>query len=271
MFQLAVIGNPIEHSLSPQIHARFADSLGLAVNYQKLLAPLDQFESTARQFLANAQGANVTVPFKQQAFDLCDQLTPEAQLAGAVNTLWQQNGLLLGDNTDGKGLIRALDQAGFTLRFKRVVLFGAGGAARGALGPLLAEAPSELCLVNRTQAKAEALSEDFAVLKGPAHLHACSLADLSGEFDLVINASSSSLSGAPLELPASFTAKQAMDMMYSKTTGQTAFTLQMQTLGAQTSDGLLMLINQAALSFERWCGKAPKLGQIDFSFLRGDH
>ena len=268
MFELAVIGNPIEHSLSPQIHARFAESLRLDVNYQKILAPLDQFAATARAFLNTCDGANVTVPFKQEAFDLCDQLTPEARLAGAVNTLWQQNGLLFGDNTDGEGLIRALDQAGFSIRGKKVVLIGAGGAARGALGPLLAEAPSELRLINRTLSKAQALSADFAGLSARTQILACPMADLSGEFDLVINASSSSLSGDPLKLPASFSAKQAMDMMYSKG-GETAFTQQMQALGAHTSDGLLMLINQAALSFERWCGKAPKLDQIDFGFLRG--
>jgi len=167
MDRYGVFGNPIGHSKSPQIHQMFAEQTGQSLSYERLLAPLDDFTGFARAFFETGLGANVTVPFKEQAFRLADQLSERARRAGAVNTLQKRaDGTLLGDNTDGIGLVRdLLDNAGVTLRGKRILLLGAGGAVRGVLEPLLAQQPSALLIANRTVAKAEHKEEALAGLE----------------------------------------------------------------------------------------------------------
>lgn len=257
MDHYCVFGNPIAHSKSPWIHRLFAEQTGQVLDYQARLASVDGFAQALRDFFAQGLGANVTVPFKEQAFALSDQLTERARRAGAVNTLKKlADGQLLGDNTDGAGLVRDLTlNAGWSIAGKRVLLIGAGGAARGALQPLLAEQPAQLVIVNRTVAKAEQLAEEFA---GLGALSACAFADLAGPFDLLINASSASLSGALPPVPASSIEpgrSQCYDMMYGKEL--TAFNHWAKEQGAQWRDGLGMLVEQAAEAFYLWRGVRP--------------
>ena len=168
MDRYVVFGNPIAHSKSPVLHRLFAEQTGQAMQYDTLLAPLDDFAGCATEFFLQGRGANVTVPFKEDAYRLADQLTARAQRAGAVNTLSKlADGVLLGDNTDGAGLVRDLTvNAGFSLKGKRILILGAGGAVRGALEPLLAEGPASVTIANRTVEKAELLAELFSDL-GP--------------------------------------------------------------------------------------------------------
>src|SRR5690606_20911369 len=160
MDRYAVIGNPIAHSKSPLIHGLFARQTGQQLTYEALLAPLDDFAGTLRDFLREGLGVNVTVPFKEQAWELVDTRTPAAELAGAVNTIARRaDGRLLGDNTDGKGLVRGIENnAGFSLRGKQILLVGAGGGGRGVIQPPLGAQPAQLCVVNRTVEKDEHLA-----------------------------------------------------------------------------------------------------------------
>ncbi|MCK6406210.1 MAG: shikimate dehydrogenase [Rhodocyclaceae bacterium] len=253
-----VFGNPIGHSKSPAIHTRFAQLTGEDIVYEARLAPLDGFAAAVRDFIAEGgRGANVTVPFKEEAFRLCDRLTPRAQLAGAVNTLSFDDKGVLGDNTDGAGLVRdLLDNLQAALTDRRILLLGAGGAARGALGPLLAEQPAQIVIANRTAAKAEALAGHFASLGA---VGACGYAALAGRgFDVVINATSASLGGDVPPLPPGVFASGALayDMMYGK--GDTPFLALARAQGvARLSDGLGMLVGQAAEAFFVWRGLRP--------------
>src|SRR6218665_1285715 len=197
MDRYGVFGNPIGHSKSPLIHRLFAEQTGQQLSYEALLAPLEGFPAFARDFFASGRGGNVTVPFKEQAYQRADSLAPRAQRAGAVNTLSKQDdGGLLGDNTDGAGLVRDLTvNAGVALQGKRILLLGAGGAARGVVAPILAENPQALVIANRTVEKAEQLAKLFADL-GP--VVAAGFDWLDAPVDLIINATSASLAG---ELP----------------------------------------------------------------------
>jgi len=258
MDRYGVFGNPIAHSKSPQIHRMFAEQTGQALSYEALLAPLDDFVGFARAFFVEGLGGNVTVPFKEEAFRLADTLTARAQRAGAVNTLKKlDDGRLLGDNTDGAGLVRDLvANAAFALTEKRILILGAGGAVRGILEPFLAERPAELLIANRTLAKAEALAEAFADL-GP--LRACGF-DYTGEpFDLIVNGTSASLAGDvppidPLLIRPGHTL--CYDMMYGAR--PTAFNQWAADHGAVTRDGLGMLVEQAAEAFFLWRGVRPQ-------------
>jgi shikimate dehydrogenase len=266
MDRYAVFGNPIGHSKSPQIHRLFAEQTRQALGYEALLVPLDDFPGFARQFFENGLGANVTVPFKEQAFRLADQLTERARRAGAVNTLKKlEDGTLLGDNTDGIGLVRdLLDNAGVTLAGKRILLLGAGGAVRGVLEPLLAQRPAALTIANRTLAKAEQLAGEFAEL-GP--VSASAFDQLQGPFDVIINGTSASLGGELPPIAGSLIRPDATfcyDMMYAA--APTPFCQWGGQLGASTRDGLGMLVEQAAAAFELWRGvrpaSAPVLAQL---------
>ncbi len=253
----AVFGNPIAHSQSPRIHALFAAQTGQDMRYAAVLAPLDGFAAAVRDFMAaGGRGANVTVPFKEEAFRLTSELTPRAQAAGAVNTLSFDGDAIRGDNTDGAGLVRDLKaNLGCDLAGKRILLLGAGGAARGVILPLLEEKPAELVLANRTATKAQALADAFGVAGGGFEA-------LAGRaFDLVINATSTGLSDAPLPLPAGLFAPRALayEMVYGR---ETPFMKQARTDGARVADGLGMLVEQAAEAFQGWRGQRPATAPV---------
>lgn len=263
MDRYAVFGNPIGHSKSPLIHRLFAAQTGQQLTYEALLAPLDDFSGFARMFFQTGKGANVTVPFKEQAYQLADSLSARAQRAGAVNTLSKQaDGSLLGDNTDGAGLVRDLTlNAGFSLAGKRILLLGAGGAVRGVLAPFLAEQPAALVIANRTVEKAEALAQQFADL-GP--LFASGFDWLDEPVDLIVNGTSASLAGELPPISASLIQPGhtlCYDMMYGKE--PTAFCRWASAHGAARAlDGLGMLVEQAAEAFFLWRGVRPATAPV---------
>jgi shikimate dehydrogenase len=249
----AVFGNPIGHSKSPHIHTLFAVQTGQDMRYEALLAPLDGFGATVAEFAgAGGRGANVTVPFKEEAFRFADQLSRRAQAAEAVNTLSFGPEGVFGDNTDGAGLVRdLLANLGFTIARRRVLILGAGGAARGVIAPLLAESPAGVTLANRDAAKAVRLAEGFPGSCGGG------FDSLAGQaFDLVVNATSAGLSGEQLPLPPGLFAPHclAYEMVYGR---DTAFLRQASAAGASVADGLGMLVEQAAEAFFVWRGIRP--------------
>jgi len=261
----AVAGNPIAHSKSPAIHKRFAEQSNQKMHYGRLQPELGEFKTAALAFFAaGGKGMNVTVPFKLDAQALADVLTPRAQLAGAVNTLRIEDGKIFGDNTDGAGLVRDLLAQGIQIQGSRILLLGAGGASRGVLGPLLEQSPAELIIVNRSNAKAQDLVQLFSDLARSLQviLTAATLNELedvsktTSPFDLIINATAAGLSDeSPISDAAAsnvFTPKSfAYDMVYGKVTA-----LMQQALhrGARVSDGLGMLVEQAADAFLIWRG-----------------
>ena len=267
MDSYVVFGNPVGHSKSPAIHRLFAEQTGQALDYSTLLAPIDGFTDCALGFFKEGLGANVTVPFKEQAFSLCSVLTPRAQRAGAVNMLSRlPDGGLRGDNTDGVGLVRDLvDNAGVTLQGKRILLLGAGGAVRGVIEPLLEQQPLSLVIANRTVEKAEQLARLFADL-GP--VAASGFDWLEEPVDIIINATSASLAGDLPPIASSLIepgVTVCYDMMYGKE--PTPFCRWASEHGARLSlDGFGMLVEQAAEAFTYWRGvavdTAPVLSQL---------
>ncbi|QWE14778.1 shikimate dehydrogenase [Polynucleobacter sp. AP-Sving-400A-A2] len=261
----AVAGNPIAHSKSPAIHQRFAEQSNQKMHYGRLQPELGEFKTAAQAFFAaGGKGMNVTVPFKLDAQALADVLTPRAQLAGAVNTLRIEDGKIFGDNTDGAGLVRDLLAQGIQIQGSRILLLGAGGASRGVLGPLLEQSPAEFIIVNRSNTKAQDLVQLFSDLARSLQviLTAATLNELedvsktTSPFDLIINATAAGLSDeSPISDAAAsnvFTPKSfAYDMVYGKVTA-----LMQQALyrGARVSDGLGMLVEQAADAFLIWRG-----------------
>ena len=269
----AVIGNPIAHSKSPFIHNTFARQMQQDMRYEALLAPLDGFVPAVRSFLeAGGRGMNVTVPFKVDAYQLCSERSPRAEAAGAVNTLIFEAGYIRGDNTDGAGLIADLStNQRFDIGGRHVLLLGAGGAARGVVLPLLHQRPASLTIANRTASKAADLCNIFqglaaAVGLGAIRLNACDFAQLAGgQFDIVINATSASLTNQAPQLPAGIYGPDSLayDMVYGK--GRTPFMQQALAQGAaRASDGLGMLVEQAAESFLLWRGVRPDTTRILF-------
>lgn len=256
MDRYVVIGNPVAHSLSPEIHAQFARATGEAIAYERLLAPPGAFARVAREFFAaGGRGANVTLPFKTDAFELSAERTSRAQEAGAVNTLWLRDAAIVGDNTDGAGLVRDLTaNLGLVLAGRRVLLLGAGGAARGVLAPLLALAPASLVVANRTRERAHELARHFG---GAGCVCGTGLDELGGGYDLVVNATSSSTRGESLTLPDGLFAPgaTAYDMAYGP--AARPFLDRARAAGARACDGLGMLVEQAAESFWLWRGKRP--------------
>ncbi len=265
----AVIGNPISHSRSPYIHTRFAAQTGQDLTYEALLAPLDGFVATVQAFSAAAgRGMNVTVPFKEQAFRLATRLSARARAAGAVNTLQFSDGEIYGDNTDGAGIVRDITHnLGGHIAGRRVLLLGAGGAARGAILPLLEAGPTRLVVANRTAAKACALAQEFCrqMPQQAALLYGCGLDDLTDPalpaFDLIINATSAGLQDSPLAIPARLFAPGclAYEMVYGR---ETPFMALARGCGAQVADGLGMLIEQAAEAFLLWRGVRPETAAL---------
>jgi shikimate dehydrogenase len=274
----AVIGNPIAHSKSPFIHSAFARQTQQDMRYEALLAPIDGFAAAVKNFRAEGgRGLNVTLPFKVEAFELCHERTPRAQAAGAVNTIRFDGATLLGDNTDGAGLMADLySNLHFDVGARSVLLLGAGGAARGVVLPLLHQRPASLTIANRTVGKAVELANLFqglaaAVGLGAIRLNACDFESLAGgAFDLVINATSASLANAAPVLPPGIYGPQSLayDMVYGK--GRTPFLQQAAAAGAaRVSDGLGMLVEQAAESFLLWRGVRPDTTRVLFQMREG--
>lgn len=265
--RFGVVGHPIAHSQSPFIHQQFAWQTGLPLQYDKILAPLDGFEKVVNDFFrSGGRGLNVTVPFKEQAFRLAQpHLSQRAAQAAAVNTLWMLNGALHGCNTDGAGLVADLVRLGHAPAGKRILLLGAGGAARGAIPALLDADCQTLHIANRTASRAEQLKHDFSdyASRHAVSLTTSSLMAIPGEWDLVINATSSSLDAATafdIELAYAHGAL-AYDMAYG--TEPTIFMQQAAQQGARNrADGLGMLVNQAAVSFSIWNGIEPDTAPV---------
>lgn len=250
----AVVGNPIAHSRSPEIHRLFAKETRQAISYEKLEAPLNGFEEFALGLRdAGYLGLNVTIPFKLDAAKLADELLPRARLAGAVNTLKFDGDTIIGDNTDGIGFVRDVQhRLKFQIRDSSVLILGAGGGVRGLIGALLEERPRWIAVANRTHGRAEELADEFGV-------EAIHFDEIPAEhFDLVINGTASSLNqDAPKIDPEAFDdCTLAYDLVYAN--APTAFMRLARQGGAQhVSDGLGMLIEQAAESFALWRGVRP--------------
>lgn len=262
----AVIGNPIAHSKSPEIHAMFARATGQDLVYTRIHAELDQFRATVESFQrGGGVGLNVTVPFKREAFDLAATRSVRATLAGAVNTLTWRGDHWAGDTTDGVGLIRDLEiNLERPLAGARVLLLGAGGAARGVIGALLESGASMVAITNRTHRAAIEIAEAHAAV---GSLTVLPFAEIGNrEFDVVINATSAGLQGESLPLPAHIfsTGVLAYDMVYGK---PTPFLGLAKASGARTSDGLGMLVEQAAEAFYIWRGLRPATAPV-VAYLR---
>jgi len=259
----AVIGNPISHSKSPLIHAAFSQQTNQSMQYDAILSPLDGFQATVEKFRQQGgKGLNVTVPFKLEAYRLVTHLTERASIAQAVNTLKFENNEILGDNTDGSGLVRDIEWNLDTLiAGKRILLMGAGGAARGVILPLLQQKPSVLAVANRTLDKARALQQQFT---SHGNITSGDMMSFSNEnFDIIINATSASLHDAIPELPAHVFVDNLLtyDMMYRHE--PTPFLKFAQQNGAQRiADGVGMLVEQAAESFFLWRGIRPQTKSV---------
>lgn len=257
----AVIGHPISHSKSPLIHQAFAAQTQQDISYQAIEAPLDGFKSTIERLVGEGyKGCNVTVPFKFEAFQLCKQLTGRAQAAQAVNTLLFRDGKILGDNTDGAGLLADIEQnLNCKLLFKKVLLMGAGGAAHGVIWQLF-NAGATITVANRTLEKAQQMVAEFAAY---GTVFASSYEALAGKtFDVVINATSSSLADELPPLPDGLFAPQALayDMMYGKQTPFLQFAAEQGA--ARLADGLGMLVEQAAEAFFKWREVRPDTAPV---------
>jgi shikimate dehydrogenase len=261
-----VMGNPIEHSRSPWIHARFAELTGQTLHYGRWLVPLDGFAAEVRTFFSEGgHGCNITVPFKFEAAALANHHSERAKLAGAANILTLQEGRLLADNTDGAGLVNDIEcNAGVQLRGRHLLLIGAGGAAAGVLGPLLLATPASITVANRTLPKASDLVARHAALaaKQGIELRAQGLQSLSTSFDVLINATTSSLTGSAVPVPAIALKAGALayDMMYGSAAQD--FMNWAKKHGAQPRDGLGMLVEQAAEAFTIWRGVRPPAQQV---------
>jgi shikimate dehydrogenase len=263
----AVFGHPVQHSLSPQIHQAFAEQTGQRLAYTRLWAPLDGFEAVLRAFVAGGgRGANVTVPFKFEALRLATRRSARAELAQAANVLTFDGEEIHADNSDGVGLVRDIEAgAGRPLAGQRVLLVGAGGAGAGVLGPLLQAAPAELVVVNRTDERAQDLVLRHAEVarESGVRLHTASMAAPGAGFDVVINASASSLEGAaPSPVPATVLrpGTLAVDLMYGPKAQP--FMDWARQHGAEPRDGLGMLVEQAAEAFELWRGVRPDTAPV---------
>lgn len=266
----AVMGNPINHSKSPIIHTEFARETQQSLRYVKIEVALDEFEQRVQTFLAEeGKGINITVPFKQRAFQLMTSCSERARIAKSVNTIKLQNGSLYGDNTDGVGLIRDLIiHHNYPLTGKNILIMGAGGAVRGILHPLLKEKPNNILLANRTLANAQKLVEEFAEF---GNLQATDFDNLSGKFDLILNGTTLSLQMESIPFCPTIISERTFcyDLMYGQEL--TPFLKWAVSHGAtQVADGLGMLVEQAAESFYIWRGVKPKTSSV-IDMLKQDY
>ncbi len=262
--QYVVIGNPIEHSKSPKIHTMFAEQTGENIAYKKLFCPINDFSRVVSQFFAaGGCGANVTVPFKLEANSFAHRQSSRAEHAGAANTLINRDGVISAENTDGIGLVRDItNNLGFSLAGKSILIVGSGGAARGVLLPLLMQGPKSMKVVNRTEEKAHELIRSVTdeTISSSITISSGGLTDLDdGVFDLVLNATSSSLSDELFPIGTHVLGLNALayDMMYG-TEGSSFSEWALQAKAGQIADGLGMLVEQAAESFFMWRGKRPE-------------
>lgn len=253
----AVIGNPISHSKSPQIHAAFAKQTNQDMTYETILAPLDGFEATVKDLIAQGyKGVNVTVPFKFEAYEICDSLTQHAQISGsgAVNTLTFKNGKISGDNTDGRGLRRDIEQnLGFDIVGTDILILGAGGAASGVLNSFVGA--SSVTIANRTYEKA------LRLIRGINNIQVKTFDRLDESFDIIINATSTGLTDVALPVSDNIFGRGclAYELMYGR---ETPFMKQARAAGAQVADGLGMLVEQAAEAFYIWRGVRPQTAPV---------
>lgn len=258
----AVMGNPINHSKSPQIHSAFAEQTEQDLIYSAILVPLEKFKDEADNFFRTGMGLNITVPFKEDAWQYADTYSSRALRAGAVNTLIKkEDGSIHADNTDGIGMVRDITvNHDCAIKGKRVLVLGAGGAVRGILEPVLEEQPLEVIVANRTVSKAQALAADFADV---GKISGCGFEQIEGQFDLIINGTSASLSGELPPIPETVIHQQTVcyDMMYGAE--PTVFNQWADSLNAAaTLDGLGMLVEQAAESFQAWRGLRPESAPV---------
>ncbi len=268
MDRYAVVGQPVEHSRSPYIHTYFAIQTQQQIEYSRLAPHIDQFEECVKGFFnSGGKGLNITLPFKERAYLLAQQLSSRAKIAHAANTLWIEEGRICADNTDGLGLIADFNYLNIPIKNKSILILGAGGAVRGVLGPLLEHSPAEIFIANRTAKKAIELIEDFQTDSNPgnAKVHAGLITDprLSRSFDVIINATSAAIKGEALVFPQHLFSSHsyAYDMSYRA--GLTPFLEQAAMhKAAHYYDGLGMLIEQAAESFRIWRHCRPKTDEL---------
>ena len=250
--KFAVIGNPIAHSLSPEIHLAFAAEVGLEISYDRILAASNEFRTTVQDFFAtDGIGLNITAPFKQDAYEFVDEKDPAAVASGAVNTIHAVDDAYLGYNTDGIGLVADLSRLGWSLQGIKILVIGAGGAAQGIVLPLL-EQGVELSVANRTKSRADALQEQFP------KIDVLNIEELEQGWDVVINATAAGWHQQQLPVPsATFEDARCYDLGYQRD-GRTPFIQQVESRAAETSDGLGMLVAQAAEAFRIWHDVKPQ-------------
>ena len=254
----AVMGHPVAKSLSPVIHQGFAHQTGEILHYEKILIDLAHFEQQVTEFFSQGgKGLNITLPCKVRAFAMSAKATPRCEQARAANTLWMHSGQLHADNTDGVGFLRDISRY-VTLVGRRILILGAGGAARGILGPLLDASPAQLTIANRTLEKAQALQKEFL------SIDVCALDALENKpYDVIINATSKSLDDASVILPTALMLAKPFcyDLAYQNN-GTTAFVAWARNVGCQAEDGLGMLVEQAAEAFYIWHKMRPDTAEV---------
>jgi len=261
MNRFAVFGNPISHSLSPMIHDQFSKEFDIELSYEKILSPIDEFALTAEQFIKDGgSGFNITLPFKIEAFNFSEELTSNAKAAGAVNTIKIQNNMIFGENTDGTGLVNDLEKnLNENLNGKEILIIGAGGATQGILKPILDKNPEKILLANRTSEKSVKLANEFLKYGKVCGFGINQIK--SKPVDIVINATSTSISGDMPNLPSGLCeGALCYDLMYGTQTSFMKWGL--ENSARQVSDGLGMLVEQAALSFNFWHGKRPRTSSV---------
>ena len=256
--KFAVIGSPIDHSLSPKIHSIFAKELGIEITYEAIkVEPMHFDTSVNRLFDEGYAGLNVTLPLKELAFNFADELTEDSNFSGSVNTLWKEDGIIHGDSTDGRGLVRDLQEKKINLKNKEIVILGAGGSAKAIIPSLLREDPKRISIGNRTLVKAEQLVESFSSSKNKMNLFEMS-ENLNFKPDIIVNSTSAGIKNENIELPRDLLSKDiyVYDLSYSQE--DTPFLGLVKSRGIENyHDGIGMLIHQAALSFKIWNNQIP--------------